>query len=86
MSSMLGLSVSVDCLLYTETVTCGLGTFFYVYKSVWTDNQPDHPALVQIRDFIRDTGAVLLAEVEQCDRLMIFKRARLLTYLIPGVG
>lgn len=77
-----GLAVSVECLLYTYTVTTGVGTFFYVYKSAWTDNQPNHPALVQIRDFIRETGAVLLAEVEQIDRMMIFRKARFLAYLI----
>jgi hypothetical protein len=81
-----GIVVSVECLLYTRTVQCGVDTFFFVYKSVWTDNSPNHPALIQIREFVRDTGAVLLAEVEQYDRMMLFRKARMLSYLIPGVA
>ncbi|MGW0358542.1 hypothetical protein ACWDXV_30505 [Nocardia nova] len=56
-----------------------------VYKSVWTDNQPDHPALVQIREFIRENGLVLVASEEFADRRMLFRKAVYQVYVKPGV-
>lgn len=75
------LSVNVNCLLIAE----GDDNRVNVYKSVWTDNSPNHPALVQIRDFIREHSLVLVASEEFADRRMIFRKAVYQVYVKPGV-